>query len=154
MTALASDIPTENGLAALNCDGKIGESDKLIAETAAESAGEDKWSVTVPAAADGNEPDEHIIRFLPLFSADRTEIILRDDNGEHRIEAVQDGQYLVFKVRGNSFEFEAREKASAAPVYRIAGGAAAAVVVIAVIMGRKKKNGGNGRGEKEKAMAQ
>ncbi|MDE7293644.1 MAG: hypothetical protein K2N72_04385 [Oscillospiraceae bacterium] len=154
VTALASDITRENGLAALICEGKFGESDKLTAETAAGAAGEDKWSVTVPAAADGNEPDEHIIRFLPLFSADRTEIILRDDNGENRIEAVQDGQYLVFRVRGNSFEFEAREKASAAPVYRIAGGAAAAVVVIAVLMGRKKKNGGNGRGEKEKAMAQ
>ena len=154
VTAIASDITRENGLAALICEGKFGENDKLTANAAAESAGEDKWSVTVPAAADGNEPDEHIIRFMPLFSADRTEIILRDNNGEHKIEAVQDGQYLVFKASGNSFEFEAREKASAASVYRSAGGAAAAVVVIAVIMGRKKKNGGNGRGEKEKAMAQ
>ncbi len=157
VTAIASDFTRENGLAALICEGKFGEGDKLIAETVAGTAEGDKWSVTVPAAADGNEPGEHIIRFLPLSAADRTEIILRDDNGEHRINAERDGQYLVFAARGNSFEFEARERAAAATVYWSAGAAAVAVLaVIAVIFGRKNKtgkNGGNKQGKKEKAMA-
>ncbi|MDE6591547.1 MAG: hypothetical protein K2K57_00590 [Oscillospiraceae bacterium] len=152
ITALASDITRENGLAVLICEGKFSESDKLIAD----ASGEDAWSVTVPAAADGNEPEEHIIRFLPLSVTGRTEIILRDDNGEHRLEPEQDGQYLVFGAKGNSFEFEAREKASAAPVYWSVGGATAIAAVIIVIIGRRNKTdkkGGNKQGEKEKAMA-
>ncbi|MCM1577617.1 MAG: methyl-accepting chemotaxis protein [Ruminococcus sp.] len=134
VTSLASGAVRENGLAAVIIEGKFAEGDAIGAENEGE-----KWNVDVPAAADGVETGEHTVRFLPLGNAKRTEIILRDETGERTAETDIDGQYLVFTAKGNGFEFEEREKPSAAPLYWGIGGIAAAAAVAAVVVKRKSK---------------
>lgn len=148
ITALGGEETRENGLTAVICQGKFGEGDVLTVE----SIGDEGRRVVIPPSADGNEQGEHTVRFLPVGDPDRTEIILRDDLGERQIETLRDGQYLVFGVSGNVFEFYSLQRSVDTSFYLWAGIACAGAVCVGLIWGRKRKIRKNKTGKKREKI--
>ena len=129
---------TRNGLPILLAEGAFGTAEVTLTPSS-ESPGAvgtllECWEITLPE----DRSDSHVLHYLA--PSDNTVVYLRDADGSWRkVDATEDGSYLVFTAMTDETTLAAVEKPGIPLPILIGGAVAAVLLVILSILGHKHR---------------